>query len=73
MADEYSKEDGPGEAPPGMMGGLTYCEALTEVTGRARNILEKWSDIPANEVVQHVNALVCYNDFSKSIGNSIEY
>ncbi|KAJ5525037.1 hypothetical protein N7494_011687 [Penicillium frequentans] len=57
MADGYSKEDGPGEAPPGMMGGLIYCDALTEVTGRARNILEKWSDVPASEVVEHVNEM----------------
>lgn len=69
MADGYSKEDGPGEAPPGIMGGLIYCDALTEVTGRARNILEKWSDVPASEVVGHINDVVCSS--LKSIGTSI--
>lgn len=59
MADGYSKEDGPGEAPPGMMGGLIYCDALTAVTGRAQNILENWSEVPASEVVGQVNDVVC--------------
>ncbi|KAL1876097.1 hypothetical protein Plec18167_005358 [Paecilomyces lecythidis] len=39
------------------MTGLTYRDALTEVTGPARTLLERWSEIPASEVVQHVNEL----------------
>lgn len=74
MAHGYSEEDGPGEAPPGEMGGLIYCDALTEVTDRARNILEKWSDIPANEVVKHVNDVVHNTRSSLGfIGKPIEY
>lgn len=58
MAEEQPKDDAPIEASPVVMTGLTYRDALTEVTGPARTLLEKWSGIPSSEVVQHVNELV---------------
>ncbi|GAD97044.1 hypothetical protein SNOG_10728 [Paecilomyces variotii No. 5] len=57
MTEEQPKDDAPVEAPPVIMTGLTYREALTEVTGPARDLLEKWSGIPSSEVVRHVNDL----------------
>ncbi|KAJ5735969.1 uncharacterized protein N7483_001094 [Penicillium malachiteum] len=55
MAQGYSQEDGPVEAPPGVMNAKTICEPLSEIPDPAREVLEKWSQIPSADVVQHVN------------------
>lgn len=36
-----------------------YEPKLTDVEPEARELLEKYSKIPSDEVVQHVNSLVC--------------
>jgi hypothetical protein len=38
---------------------LWYEPELNEVKPEARELLEEYSNIPSNEVVQHVNSLVC--------------
>lgn len=38
---------------------LWYEPELTEVEPEARELLEKYSNIPSERVVQHVNSLVC--------------
>jgi hypothetical protein len=38
---------------------LWYEPELTEVEPQARELLEEYSHIPSDEVVQHVNSLVC--------------
>jgi hypothetical protein len=38
---------------------LWYEPKLTEVESEARELLEKYSHIPSDKVVQHVNSLVC--------------
>jgi len=54
---EWSNGSAPTEVPPKVMTGLSYRPALTEVDGPARTLLQKWSEIPADKVVQHVNDL----------------
>ncbi|KAJ5856001.1 uncharacterized protein N7529_009945 [Penicillium soppii] len=54
IADDF-QDDAPVEAPPGVMNAKSICDPLTEVIDPARAIFEKWSKIPACEVVEHVN------------------
>ncbi|KAJ5280913.1 hypothetical protein N7478_006285 [Penicillium angulare] len=54
MVEEFSLDDGPVEAPPGVMDGKTICEPLTEVPDPARLVFEKWSCCFAQEVRQLV-------------------
>lgn len=55
---KWSNGNAPTEVPPREMSGLTYRPPLTEVNYSARRVLEKWSEIPPEKVVQHVNDVV---------------
>ncbi|KAJ5569583.1 uncharacterized protein N7459_009013 [Penicillium hispanicum] len=51
---------GPSEAPPGVLEGRAYRPALTQIQDPARTLLETWSGIPGDKLVDHVNDLIPY-------------